>query len=353
MSDARVLWLLLALGLGGGLLYLLAPVLTPFLIAALLAYVFNPLVTRLERWRWPRTLSVVLLFVLLLVALILLGLWLIPRSVQQLGAFAARLPGYLETLREHGLPWLESVFGGAVAIDFDTLKQQAIEHGRGLAATAAGMLADLGRSGMKLATVVVNLVLVPVVLFYLLRDWNDLVARVPGLFPAAWRPRLARLARETDEVLGAFLRGQLLVMLALAAIYSSGLLLVGLDLALPIGIAAGLVSFVPYLGFIVGIAAAGAAAYVQFHDPLVLAGVAAVFAVGQVIESALLTPNLVGDRIGLHPVAVIFAILAGGQLFGFFGVLLALPAAAAIAVWLRHLHRGLIGPPPRRARSRP
>jgi len=352
MSDTRALWLLLALGLSGWLLVVLAPVLAPCLIAALLAYVFNPLITWLERWRLPRALSVALLFVVLAGVLILLGLWLVPRIVQQIAAFAARLPDYLEAARAHVLPWLQSLFGDSVAVDFETLKEQAVAHGREIATAAAGLLARLSRSGMQAAAFFVNLVLVPVVLFYLLRDWNALVQRVPGLVPAAWRPRLAALARETDEVLGAFLRGQLLVMLALATIYSTGLLFVGLDLALPIGITAGLVSFVPYLGFIVGIVAAGIAAFLQFHDPLVLAWVAVVFAVGQTLEGTLLTPNLVGDRIGLHPVAVIFAILAGGQLFGFFGVLLALPAAAAIAVWLRHVHSGLIGPPPRRARRR-
>jgi predicted PurR-regulated permease PerM len=194
------------------------------------------------------------------------------------------------------------------------------------------------------------------VAFYLLRDWNDMAARVHGLFPRPVQPRVAQLARESDEVLGAFLRGQLLVMLALAIIYSAGLWILGLDLALPIGLVAGFVSFVPYLGFIVGLAAASVAAIFQFQDAWMLMWVGAVFGFGQILEGTLITPKLVGDRIGLHPVAVIFAVLAGGQLFGFFGVLLALPAAAVMVVWLRHLHGGFIRSaavkPVRKARRR-
>jgi predicted PurR-regulated permease PerM len=189
---------------------------------------------------------------------------------------------------------------------------------------------------MALVAFVANLVLVPVVTFYLLRDWDHMVSKVHDLLPRKWEPTTVKLAKESDEVLGAFLRGQLLVMLSLAFVYSIGLMWVGLELALIIGLVAGLVSFVPYLGFIVGILMAGVAAYMQFHELSHLLWVAAVFGVGQALEGMLLTPLLVGDKIGLHPVAVIFAVMAGGQLFGFVGVLLALPVAAVIVVILRH-----------------
>ena len=343
MTDLRALWMLLALVLAGALLYVLAPVLTPFLIAALLAYMFNPLVTRLEGWRVPRTLSVLLLFVLLGGLLTLLVLWLVPRAQLEISTFAGKLPGYLDTLQHTLLPWLQSLLGEQAALfDFNILKQQLLDHWREVGSAAGEVLGTLSRSGMRVAGWLVNLVLVPVVAFYLLRDWNGIVARMHGLFPPALQPRVARLARETDAVLGAFLRGQLLVMLALAFIYSAGLWLIGLDLALPIGLVAGLVSFVPYLGFIVGLAAASVAAFFQFQDVWMLVWVLAVFGAGQALDGMLITPTLVGERIGLHPVAVIFAVLAGGQLFGFFGVLLALPAAAVMVVWLRHLHGGFI-----------
>jgi predicted PurR-regulated permease PerM len=187
-----------------------------------------------------------------------------------------------------------------------------------------------------------NLVLIPVVTFYLLRDWHIVIERVHELLPRRSEPHIVRLASEADTMLGAFLRGQLSVMTALAVVYSLGLWIVGLDLALLIGLIAGLVSFVPYLGFITGIALAGIAAYLQFQELLPLVWVALVFGIGQMLEGMLLTPWLVGDKIGLHPVAVIFAIMAGGQLFGFVGVLLALPVAAVLMVILREARRRYI-----------
>ncbi|MCK5091443.1 MAG: AI-2E family transporter, partial [Gammaproteobacteria bacterium] len=202
----------------------------------------------------------------------------------------------------------------------------------------ARAIASASTSGLALVGGFASLVLVPVVTFYLLRDWDILMSRIRGLIPKQSEERFVQIARESDEVLGSFIRGQLLVMLALGLVYTTGLKLVGLELALLIGLLAGLVSFVPYLGFIIGILSAGIAVIVQTQDVIQLLPVLAVFGVGQLLESFLLTPWLVGDRIGLHPVAVIFAILAGGQLFGFFGILLALPVAAVVAVLLRHAH---------------
>jgi predicted PurR-regulated permease PerM len=354
MDATRNVWLLLAVALGGYLLYLLAPILTPFLISALLAYVASPLIARLERVRVPRALGVALLFVLLLGLALALTLVLVPVMQRQILAFAAKLPGYLDWLETRLGPWLASVTGDAVpALDLAALKDQLVAHWRELGGLAGRLWGGITQSGARLVGWLVNLALIPVVTFYLLRDWDRILERIAGILPARLRTPVTAMARETDEVLAAFLRGQLTVMVALALIYSVGLWLIGLDLALPIGLLAGLVSFVPYLGFIIGILAAGLAALLQFHDAFMLLWVAAVFGVGQALESTVLTPNLVGDRIGLHPVAVIFALLAGGQLFGFFGVLLALPAAAAIVVWLRHLHRGLSGTPPRTRRARP
>ena len=198
------------------------------------------------------------------------------------------------------------------------------------------LVTHVGRSGQLLVGWLTYLLLIPVVTFYLLRDWDHLVAAVRDLLPKRLEPTVVKLAREIDAVLAEFLRGQLTVMLALAVIYTTGLWLVGLELAFFIGMLAGFVSFVPYLGVIVGLVVASFAAFLQFQDVVHIAGVAAVFGVGQLLEGMVLSPLLVGDRIGLHPVAVIFAVMAGGQLFGFFGVLLALPVAAIIVVLLRH-----------------
>lgn len=325
----------------GGLLYLLSPILTPFLAAALLAYIASPLLTHMERARIPRTLAVSIVFLVLLLLLLILLLVLIPQIQQQIVAFAGKLPGYFDRLNDEWVPWLQRTLGvDASGLDLASLKTQVTKHWEGLGGNVGRIFSYMTRSGMQIMAMLVNLALIPVVTFYLMRDWDGILARVPGMFPPRMRAPLLAIARETDEVLAGFLRGQLSVMLALALVYSVGLGIVGLDLALAIGLLAGLVSFVPYLGFIVGILAAGVAALLQFHDAIALLKVAAVFGVGQILESSVLTPYLVGGRIGLHPVAVIFAVLAGGQLFGFFGILLALPVAAAVKVWMRHLYRG-------------
>ena len=205
-----------------------------------------------------------------------------------------------------------------------------------------GVLSNVTQSSFAFLNAVGMIGLTPVVAFYLMRDWDDIVQRIHEMVPRDVEPVFVRLVGECDEVLGAFLRGQLLIMFLLGCIYAVGLYFVGLELAILIGMLAGLASIVPYLGFVVGIIAATLAALFQFQDPLYLGYVAIVFGIGQVMEGWVLTPWLVGDKIGLHPVAVIFAVLAGGQLFGFVGILLALPVAAVIMVFVRYLHDSYI-----------
>ncbi len=339
MSESQRWWLLALTVLFGGLIYLLAPVLTPFLAGALLAYIGDPLVDRLEARGLSRTLSVVVVFLTLTLVGLLLLLVLVPMLERQVGLLIQRLPGYLEWLFHTGLPGLLSWAGlERDLIDLGAIKSMLSGWLPSAGKGVAGVLGTLSRSGMTLIGWIANLLLIPVVTFYLLRDWDLMVARIRELLPRRWEPDAVRLASASDEVLGAFFRGQLLVMLVLALVYGIGLTLVGLELGLLIGLIAGLVSFVPYLGFIVGIVAATIAALLQFKgiDPLIW--VALVFGVGQLLEGMVLQPLLLGERIGLHPVAVLFAVLAGGQLFGFFGVLLALPVAAVVAVVLRYLH---------------
>ena len=201
---------------------------------------------------------------------------------------------------------------------------------------ATTLLGYMSRSGFALLGLVANVALLPVITFFFLRDWDLLVARVASMVPRDHLATVSRLAQESSDVLGGFLRGQFLVMLILGVMYGAGLWGVGLDLGILIGIIAGLLTFVPYLGPASGILLGCIAALVQFGDWQHVAGVLVVFGIGQVIESYWLTPKLVGDRIGLHPVAVIFAVLAGGQLFGFLGMLLALPVAAIVNVLLRY-----------------
>ncbi|OGT20509.1 MAG: AI-2E family transporter [Gammaproteobacteria bacterium RBG_16_57_12] len=322
--------------IGGGLIYLLAPILTPFLVSAILAYLCDPLVDRLQRYKLSRTVAVVVVYLLLFFLVLLLLLVLVPVLYQQLVALIQSIPAYLELAQNTVLPWLAQQLGLAPdTFDMGHLKQLLSEQWQAAGSVLKDVIGSVLYSGMTALSWIMNLVLIPVVTFYLLRDWDVMLARLHELLPRSWEPDVVRLARNTDEVLGAFMRGQMLVMLALGAIYALGLWLVGREFALLIGMLAGLLSFVPYLGLVVGILVAGVAGLMQFHDIVHLLLIAGVFVVGQLLEGMVLTPKLVGDRIGLHPVAVIFAVLAGAQLFGFVGVLLALPVAAVAMVLLR------------------
>jgi len=337
MIEAQKWWALVLFLTTAGLCYLLAPVLTPFLIALLLAYLGNPLISILCRHRLPRTLAVVLVFVMILAVVISLPLLLLPVIEMQLKMLATRWPDYVDWVQQVILPRLQSLVG--TTVDVSVLKQAFSEHWQVLGGGFAEIVASVSRSGLALLAWLANLLLIPVVTFYLMRDWQRLIAAIETLLPRSSAPVIVLLAQQCDEVLATFLRGQMLVMLALAVIYSGGLWLAGIELALLIGMLAGLVSFVPYLGMITGLLMAGIAGYVQYHDLSHLLSVAAVFAVGQLVEGFVLTPWLVGERIGLHPVAVIFAVMAGGQLFGLTGVLLALPFAAVLAVLLRYVRQ--------------
>jgi len=310
----------------------LQPILTPFFVSMILAYLGDPLADRLEARGLSRRLSVSLVFLLLSVILLLALLLLVPVLGRQIGQLIESVPAMLNW------PWIQSLTGQDLSTDIDALRQALMANWKETGTFAATLLAQVSRSGLALAAWVGNLALIPVVTFYLLLDWDRLTAKLHGSLPRQWEPAVVRLARECDEVLSAFLRGQLIVMLCLGIIYALGLTLLGLRFALLIGLLSGLVSIVPYLGVIVGISVAGVVAFFQFDSWLPLLGVGAVFAVGQLVESLVLQPKLLGDKIGLHPVAVIFAVLAGGQLFGFTGVLLALPVAAVIMVVLRYLH---------------
>ena len=339
MNDTQK-WQLLALTVVlGVLLWLLAPVLTPFAVSALLAYLADPLVDKLDRWKLTRTGAVLVVFGLMTLAITGVVLLLIPLLERQITHFIEQLPRYIDWFQSRVLPWVEARTGLDMgAFDPATMMAMLKQNWAKAGGVAAAVLGGLSKSGLAVLGWIANLLLIPVVTFYLLRDWDLLVERVRAMLPRPMEPTISRLARESDSVLGAFLRGQLSVMVALGTIYSIGLWAIGIDLALLIGMLAGLVSFVPYLGVAVGAGAGILAALVQHGDWVHVLLVIGVFSVGQVLEGFVLTPWLVGDRIGMHPVAVIFAIMAGGQLFGFLGVLLALPVAAVAMVLLRYAY---------------
>ena len=335
-------WLLIGL-LGLVLLtfYQLLPILSPFLVSILLAYMGDPLVDLLERYKFSRTWGVVLVFVLLSLILLVLLLVLIPMIGRQLVSLYELTPRLIDWLQGTALPWLEGQLGVAANLgSLDKLKELFSDNIGKTTDIAQLLLSQVTSSSLAFLGWLANMLLIPVVTFYLLRDWDILVAKIRVLIPRQQEVLIVKLISDCHEVLGAFMRGQLLVMLALGIVYAVGLISIGLELGLLIGLLAGLASLVPYMGFAVGIIAALTAGFFQFGLELYpLLGIVAVFSLGQLLEGMLLTPLLVGDRIGLHPVAVIFAILAGGQLFGFTGVLLALPVAAVIMVLLRHMYQ--------------
>ncbi|WP_047305625.1 AI-2E family transporter [Pseudomonas fluorescens] len=323
-----------------GFVYLLHPILSPFLVALLLAYLFDPLVDRLEAWGLSRTWGVVAVFALFTLIIMTLLLVLVPMLAKQLLRLYELAPQMLDWVQHTAMPWVQARLGLADGFwKFDKVKAAISEHMGQTTDIVGVVLSQATASGLALIGWLANLVLIPVVSFYLLRDWDLMMAKIRSLLPRNREERVVSLAGECHEVLGAFVRGQLLVMLALGMIYAAGLMLVGLELGLLIGLIAGLAAIVPYMGFVIGIGAALIAGLFQFGGDLYpMIGIVAVFMVGQALEGMVLTPLLVGDRIGLHPVAVIFAILAGGELFGFTGVLLALPVAAVIMVLVRHMH---------------
>jgi predicted PurR-regulated permease PerM len=319
------------------LLYLLSPVLTPFFIAALLAYLGDPLVDWLESHGSSRTLATSIVVVLFALVIVLVPLLLLPVLQKQATAFVRAIPGFLDWAATDFVPWVQANLGIDLTIpDVAKIKSTLAKNLNRVGDVAVELISYASRSGVALAGWLASMVLIPVVVFYMLRDWDKFIAGIHDLLPRHLEPTVSKLARDSDQMLGAFLRGQLTVMVCLGIVYSIGLKIAGLEWSLTIGMLAGLVSFVPYLGVIFGLLTASIAVMIQSQDVVQLVWVLLVFGAGQMLEGMILTPWLVGDRVGLHPVAVIFAVLAGGQLFGFMGILLALPVASVLAVLLRH-----------------
>ena len=317
--------------------WLLHPILLPFLLGALIAYLGDPLVDRLEARGHRRTTGVIAVFCAFSLLLSSLMLVAIPLLIDQVDQVIKNIPVFYRWLSESALPAIQSTLSVSGAelpkIDWEAeLTARWESLGVWLAQSALG----LSRSGLNLLSALINIALVPVVAFYLLRDWDIMMERLLNLVPRAWQQSVSLMVGEADDVLGAFLRGQFLVMLAQATIYSAGLWVIGLDFALVLGTTAGLASIIPYVGAAVGVGSSLGVAWIQTGDVMFLGLVALVFAVGQLLESFVLTPTLIGDRIGLHPVAVIFVLMGGAQLAGFVGVLSALPVAAILWVFCRH-----------------
>jgi predicted PurR-regulated permease PerM len=337
----RLQWGLLLLGVGW-LIWMLAPVLTPFAAALLLAWLGDPVVDRLQKSGRSRNTAVVLVFTAMTLAMVGLVLGLIPLITDQIVVLAESVPNYLDWLTRTGLPWLQAKTGLPIDtwLDPDYLIEQLRRNWQSASGFLGQALGVFAQSSFTVLGWAANLVLIPFLTFFFLRDWDELLQRAAALVPRDQVDLVRRLARESDEVLGHFLRGQFLVMLSMGIFYALGLWLVGLEVGVLIGIIAGILTFVPYLGPTTVLLGGITAALVQFGDWQHVVGVLAVFGIGQLLESYVLTPKLVGDRVGLSPVTVVFSVMAGGTLFGFLGMLLALPVASVANVLIRHALSG-------------
>lgn len=350
MTDSRAdavqtaLWIAAGLGLLF-LFWLLGPILTPFAVGAVFAYLGDPAVNWLVARRIPRPLAVLAVILASGAAVTLLLLIIVPVFWHEAAALIARMPELFERLNSGLLPVLNEHLGTDIRLDTESLSKLFAEHQSTARDLVPQILSRARDGGMVLVTIVTNLVLIPIVMFYLLQEWPRVIAAVQGLIPRPMLPRISRIVGDIDSVLSQFLRGQLSVMLILAAFYSIGLWLAGLSFALPVGIITGLLSFIPFVGFGGGMILAFIAAFLQGGELTLLIGVGIVYGIGQLLESYALTPYLVGERIGLHPLAVIFALMAFGQLFGFIGMLIALPASAAILVGLREVRGAWLNSP--------
>jgi predicted PurR-regulated permease PerM len=342
-QKSFVAWSLLVVVVAS-LLWRLSPVLTPFVVASVLAYALTPVVDWLDdlgRGRIPRLLAVVVIELAFLLAAIGLLLLMVPILAKELPLMREQLPLVMDSLNTALAPWFKQ-WGIHVSLDGGSIKAFAMKYLNANFEDAFGSLMTSLKIGGSVAFAVVgNAILIPVALFYLLMDWGRFVAQLRELIPVRMRPVADGFMDEADAVLGQYLRGQLLVMVILAGFYSAGLALFGLELALPIGIFTGLAVFVPYVGFGIGLVLATFAGMLEFSGTVgmghALLMVVVVFGAGQLVEGFFLTPRLVGERIGLHPLAVIFALLAFGQIFGFVGVLIALPVSAVLLVAIRRI----------------
>jgi len=321
-------------------LYLLKPVVLPFIGAFLVAYLFSPLVDKLHKIGLPRWLSISAVFIGIGVVITLAFWYLVPLVWEQLMYAKNSIPSGIHWANYKFLPWLSDSFNLVpMELDVDQISAAIMEYVQTnySADSIQAMIAKLAQSGLNFIQIGGTVVLIPIIAFYFLLDWDRMLDSFRRLIPRRYEEQTLVIVKECHSVLGAFVKGQFLVMVLLGVVYAMGLQLIGLEVGLIIGMVAGLCSIIPYLGFAVGIIAAVIASLFQFGiDWMQLLLVGVVFMIGQAVEGYILQPFLLGDKIGLSPVAVVFAVLAGAQLGGILGMLIALPVAAVIVVLLRH-----------------
>lgn len=327
------------------LLDLLSPILLPFVAGAAIAYFLHPVVSQLARWRVPRSLATVLALLLFVLALLLILALLVPLVQLQASELARRVPALVANAHQRLEQLIELAQQQLAAEDVAKLREMLGSAVADIAAWLARFLQSLLTSGLALANLLLLIFITPVVAFFLLRDWDRLVRHVDSWLPRQHLATIREQARLVDATLTGFVRGQLLVCLGVGIYYAVALTLIHLEFGLIIGILAGVLTFIPYVGFATGLVLALSLALLQFGTFSGMLWVIIVFAIGQVLESNVLGPKLIGQRVHLHPVWVIFALLAFGSVFGFLGVLLAIPAAAVIGVLVRFAHSRYLASP--------
>lgn len=332
-TDRRF-WLIICVVLIG-LLWVLSPMLLPFVAGVVLAYFLDPVVWRLSTWRVPRWLGSVIVLLGFLLTVIFMGLLLFPLLRDQLLALIAALPTYIETLKDRFMPSIYDWVGKLSPNDVARLREAAGSYAGDAVGLVANLLKKILTEGVAFFDIITLLVITPVVAFYLLRDWPKLTRAIDKLMPKKKQAFLRDALAQINTTLSGFIRGQALVCLSLGAFYSIGLTLVGLQYGATVGIVAGFLSFIPYVGSGFGLVFSMILALIQFDEVSRIAMVFGVFAFGQILEGYVLTPKLVGDRVGLHPVWILFALFAGASLMGFVGVLIAVPVAAVLGVLVR------------------
>lgn len=327
-------WLFFFIAFGFAL-WLLRPMLLPFVAGGAIAYFLDPLVDKLVKWKTPRSLGTAIVLLGFILVVVLLLLLIVPLIQSQISTLLDALPGYIETFKTKFMPRIYDWLHRLSPKDVEKLREAAGTYAGSAVTWAGGLLRNVVTQGFALFDILALLIITPVVAFYLLRDWPKVTSNIDILVPRKQHSLFKRAVREIDQTLSGFLRGQALVCLSLGIIYSVGLSLVGLEYGATIGIIAGALSFIPYVGSGFGLVVSMVLAFIQFDDTLSIGLTLAVFLFGQVLEGYVLTPKLVGDRVGLHPVWILFALFAGGSLLGFVGVLIAVPVAAVLGVLIR------------------
>lgn len=332
------------------LLSLLGPVLMPFIVAAILAYVLNPWVDKLcalkyKNLRLPRAVAATLLIIFVIAAALAMVLIIVPILQKEAPQLQEQIPRFFDKFDQVISPFLAH-YGFSIRLDSTGIKALLTEQMAGSGdVIGKAVLSSIRVGGTALLGLLANLLLIPIVLFYLLLDWHALIHRIAHFIPRRWVHGANNAVNEVDDILAQYLRGQIMVMIVLAAYYAIALSIARFDLALPVGIITGFLVFIPYLGYGIGLALALIGAVLQFNDLSGLIYVGIIYGFGQFLESFILTPRLVGERIGLHPLTVIFALMAFGQLFGFIGILVALPASAIISVAVKHIRSSYLNSP--------